>query len=71
MLAPAKTPDDVCAKLNAAINAVVDSPALNTRLRALGYEPSTMPLAETQPYLNDSIAVWRKMILATGPVAPE
>ena len=70
MLAPAKTPDDVCAKLNAAINAVVDSPALNARLRALGYEPSTMPLAETQPYLNDSIAVWRKMILATG-LAPE
>jgi tripartite-type tricarboxylate transporter receptor subunit TctC len=70
IMAPAKTPHEVCAKLNAAINAAVESPVLNTRLRTLGYEPSTMPFAETQPYLNDSIAVWRKMILATG-LAPE
>src|SRR5262245_32760517 len=66
VLAPAKTPDDVCQRLNAAINAAVARPAVNGRLRAMGYEPHQMPLAETGPFLTGSIETWRKMILATG-----
>ena len=69
MLAPAKTPDDVCAKLNSAINTAIESSGLNTRLRNLGYEPSSMALADAQPFFRDSIDTWRKMILATGLAA--
>ena len=41
-------------------------PAVNSRLRTMGYEPHQMPLAETGPFLTGSIETWRKMILATG-----
>jgi tripartite-type tricarboxylate transporter receptor subunit TctC len=66
LLAPANTPTEVCEKLNSAINSLVERPSFNERLRNLGYEPSTLAFADTQPFLVNSIAVWRKMILATG-----
>jgi tripartite-type tricarboxylate transporter receptor subunit TctC len=66
LLAPAKTPTEVCEKLNSAINSLVERPSFNERLRNLGYEPSTLAFADTQPFLVNSIAVWRQMILATG-----
>jgi tripartite-type tricarboxylate transporter receptor subunit TctC len=66
ILAPSRTPDDIAGKLNAAVNATVGQPAVNVRLRALGYDPNVMPLAETGPFLTNSIETWRKMILATG-----
>ena len=66
ILAPGKTADDVCAKLNAAVHAAVLKPAINARLKTLGYEPHAMPLAETGPFLTGSIETWRKVILATG-----
>jgi len=69
LLAPAKTPTDVCAKLNAAINALVANPSFNERLRSLGYEPSTIAIADTDAFLKNSIETWRRMILATGLAA--
>jgi tripartite-type tricarboxylate transporter receptor subunit TctC len=66
LLAPAKTPAEVCAKLNAAINSLIDKPSFNEKLRNLGYEPNTLAFADTQGFLDNSIATWRRMILATG-----
>jgi len=66
ILAPAGTPDDICLKLNSAVNAAVGKPAVNARLRSLGYEPHAMSLTGTAPFLTNSIETWRKMILATG-----
>jgi tripartite-type tricarboxylate transporter receptor subunit TctC len=69
LLAPAKTPPDICAKLNAAVNAVVATPAVEKRLRELGYEPSTVALADTSKLLKTSIENWARMIKATGITA--
>jgi len=66
ILAPSATPDAICQKLNSAVSAAVQNPAVNERLRTLGYEPHAMALAEAGPFLNNSIETWRKMILATG-----
>jgi tripartite-type tricarboxylate transporter receptor subunit TctC len=66
ILAPSATPDDISARLNAAVNAAVAKPTVNARLRQLGYEPNELALAATGPFLTNSIATWRKMILATG-----
>jgi len=66
ILAPSGTPDEVCERLNRAVNAAVGKPAVNARLRTLGYEPHEMPLADSGPFLTNSIETWRKMILATG-----
>ncbi len=66
ILAPSKTPNDICAKLNAAVNAAVLKPAINARLKTLGYDPRAMLLTDAGPFLANSIETWRKMILATG-----
>ena len=66
ILAPAGAPDEICLKINSAVNAAVGKLAVNERLRSLGYEPHAMPLAGTAPFLTNSIETWRKMILATG-----
>jgi tripartite-type tricarboxylate transporter receptor subunit TctC len=70
LLAPAKTPTEVCLKLNTAINTLVNKPGFNARLRNLGYEPATMALKDTDAFLARSIATWRQMIVATG-LAPQ
>jgi tripartite-type tricarboxylate transporter receptor subunit TctC len=69
LLAPAKTPADICAKLNAAVNAVVAKPGIEKRLRELGYEPSAVALADTATILRSSIEKWGAMIRATGITA--
>ncbi len=66
ILAPSATPDDICARLNAAVNRAVGKPAINARLRQLGYDPHELALAESGVFLTNSIETWRKMILATG-----
>lgn len=66
ILVPAATPNEICERLNKAVNAAVAKSAVNARLRQLGYEPHQMDLADTEPFLTNSIETWRKMILATG-----
>jgi len=69
LLAPAKTPTDICARLNAAVNAVVVKPHVDQRLRTLGYEPAAVPLDAAPDFLRNSIDTWGRMIRATGIVA--
>jgi tripartite-type tricarboxylate transporter receptor subunit TctC len=69
LLAPAKTPPEICARLNAAVNAVVAKPEVDKRLRELGYEPSVLALADSSILLKTSIEKWGRMIQATGITA--
>ena len=69
LLAPAKTPTDICAKLNAAVNALVATPDVDKRLRELGYEPSAVAFADTSTLLKTSVEKWGRMIQATGITA--
>jgi hypothetical protein len=47
----------------------VAKPAVDKRLRELGYEPSTIALADTGTLLKGSIENWARMIQATGITA--
>jgi len=69
LLAPAGTPADICAKLNAAVNAVVAKPSVERRLRALGYEPYAGVFADADSFLKIQIENWAGMIRATGITA--
>jgi tripartite-type tricarboxylate transporter receptor subunit TctC len=69
LLAPAKTPPDICAKLNAAVNAIVAKPEVDRRLRDLGYDPSSIAFADAAALLKTSIEKWGRMIQATGITA--
>jgi tripartite-type tricarboxylate transporter receptor subunit TctC len=64
--ATAGTPEDIVAKLNAAVSASVTDPALKDKLLNLGVEPVAMPVAEFRKFVADEIAKYAKVITATG-----
>jgi tripartite-type tricarboxylate transporter receptor subunit TctC len=66
ILAPAKIPPEIALKVNTAVNAVVATQAVEQRLRTLGYEPYSLPLAEAPAFLKDSIDAWARMIHEAG-----
>ncbi|HZO48382.1 MAG TPA: tripartite tricarboxylate transporter substrate binding protein [Xanthobacteraceae bacterium] len=70
ILAPAKAPPEIALKLNAALNAVVATPAVEQRMRTLGYEPFSLPMAETPAFFKESIEAWARMIREAG-ITPE
>jgi tripartite-type tricarboxylate transporter receptor subunit TctC len=69
ILAPARTPHDICAKLNATVNQIVAKPAVDQRLRALGYEPYVGAFADAGGFLKRQIDTWGGFIRATGITA--
>jgi tripartite-type tricarboxylate transporter receptor subunit TctC len=69
ILAPAKTPTEICAKLNAAVNQIVVRPEVDKRLRQLGYEPYIGTLADAPAFLTRQIDTWGNLIRATGIAA--
>jgi tripartite-type tricarboxylate transporter receptor subunit TctC len=66
IFAPARIPPEIAVKLNAAVNAVVKNPAMEQRLRGLGYEPYTLAYAEAAPFFKSSVEGWARMIRVTG-----
>jgi tripartite-type tricarboxylate transporter receptor subunit TctC len=69
ILAPALTPEDICAKLNATVNGIVAKPGVDKRLRGLGYEPYVGTLADAGGFLKRQIDTWGGLIRATGITA--
>ena len=66
ILAPARTPAEICAKLNAAVNLIVAKPSVDKRLRGLGYEPYIGAFADAGGFLKRQIDTWGQLIRATG-----
>lgn len=66
ILAPAKVPPEIALKVNAAVNAVVATSAVEQRMRTLGYEPFALALAEAPAFLKESIDAWAHMMREAG-----
>jgi tripartite-type tricarboxylate transporter receptor subunit TctC len=69
ILAPAKTPSEICARLNAVVNQVTAKPDVDKRLRGLGYEPYVGTFADAPAFLKRQIDTWGDLIRATGIAA--
>src|SRR5262245_64736615 len=67
--APAKIAPEIAAKLNADSNTVVKNPAVDQRMRQLGYEPHTVAFADAPAFFKSSIDGWAGMIRLTGITA--
>jgi tripartite-type tricarboxylate transporter receptor subunit TctC len=67
VIAPAKTPSGIVAKLNAALNAIVAAPDVSGRIKDLGMQPvgSGTP-AELAVFLQSEIARWATIVEAAG-----
>ena len=64
--APAKTPDAIVAKLNAEINAIMQEPQAQQKLKTIGFDVMIKNQAEVENYLKSEVASWGKMVNAIG-----
>ncbi|MDP1535830.1 MAG: tripartite tricarboxylate transporter substrate binding protein [Burkholderiales bacterium] len=62
MLAPAKTPKAIIAKLNNEVTTILKEPVARDRLRAAGFEPQTSSPEEVSKLISDGMAGWGKLI---------
>ena len=66
LFVPAKTPSDVVAKLNGAVDAIVRQPDFQERLAALGFDPVTGNQAAAAKRFKDDVGEWAKRVNALG-----
>jgi tripartite-type tricarboxylate transporter receptor subunit TctC len=66
VLAPAGTPREIVAKLNAEIVRVVQQPDVRRQLAEQGYEPAGNSPEQFADYIKTEIAKWTKVIKAAG-----
>lgn len=64
VLAPAKTPADIVAKLNGEINKTLGSDEMKTRTAEQGAEPVLMTPEAFTNYMRSELAKWRKVVKA-------
>jgi tripartite-type tricarboxylate transporter receptor subunit TctC len=66
LTAPARTPKEIIAKINADVLRVVKSPDLIERLRADGSDAAGYTVAQYQTFLRDETVKWAKVIAAAN-----
>ena len=66
VLAPARTPPEIVARLNQTVNAILREPDVVERFVGLGAEPLGSSSAAFGKYIADEIAKWGKVIKAVG-----
>ncbi len=64
MFAPAGTPPEVVARLNAAVKAAAESPAYSDRMKAEGLQVAVSSPQDMGRYVHEDILRWRKVITA-------
>lgn len=71
ILAPAKTPAPVVARLRTEIQNVIDDPAVNERLKSLGYQIAPMTGDAFQKYVMDDMEQWKAVAKSENIVVTE
>ena len=66
MWAPAATPAAVVQKLNAAINAIVQEPAIREQFSKLGMQPAPMKPEEFARFVRSEIDVYKRIVQQAG-----
>ncbi len=66
LMAPAKTPRDIAAKLHDAIVKTVNTPAVREKLTAVGADPLAMSMDEFTSFLRTDIEKWGRVVKAAG-----
>jgi len=64
--APAKTDPQILATLNSAINEIVKTPEIQTKLIDMGFDPIVGTPAQADAMFNDDVKKWGDMVKALG-----
>ncbi len=62
LVAPAGTPPDVIAKLNAAIRPIIDDPDVQKQFKNVGFEGFSSTPAELADFIKVQLGIWGKMV---------
>jgi tripartite-type tricarboxylate transporter receptor subunit TctC len=66
ILAPAKVPQNIIAKLNGALNKVLADPAVKKKFASLGAEVQPSTPAELGKFIHDDLAIWKDVVRKAG-----
>ncbi len=69
LVAPAKTPAPVLAKLRAEVAKVLTSPDIVARIRELGSEPGTATEKDVRAFMDGETKKWAEVIRISGAKA--
>jgi tripartite-type tricarboxylate transporter receptor subunit TctC len=62
IVAPAKTPPDVVAKLNGALRKIIDAPETQAKFKNVGFEAVSSTPEELGGFIKTQLGVWQKMV---------
>ncbi len=62
MLAPAKTPKTIIARLNSELTQIIKEPTARDRLQAAGFDPQPSTPDYVAQLIRDGMARWGKLI---------
>ncbi len=66
IVAPPKTPPAIVAKLNAAVNAALKSPAVTARFAKLDLQPVGGSTAQASAYIKEQTQIWGEVVRRAG-----
>ena len=66
LVAPAGTPPDIVAKLNAALRPIIDSPEVQKKFKNVGFEGFSSTPQELGDFIKAQLVEWQKMIKDAG-----
>jgi len=69
IMAPARTPAPVLARLNAAVNAALTDAEVRARLAAMGARPTGGTPKDYARYLAQEVALWQRVVAESGATA--
>lgn len=66
LMMPARTPPEIVAKVDRAVQEIVGDPGVVERLHAISFEPRRMTAAEIRPFIKSEIEKWGRLTKAAG-----
>lgn len=66
LMVPARTPPEIVARIDAAVQEIVVDPKMVERLHAISFEPKCLPAAEVKPFIKSEIDKWGRLTKAAG-----
>jgi tripartite-type tricarboxylate transporter receptor subunit TctC len=66
LMVPSKTPPDIVAKIDRAVQEIVTDPETVAKLRTISFEPKKMVADDVRPFIKSEIEKWGRLAKAAG-----
>ncbi len=66
LMVPAKTPPEIAARIDKAVQEIVTDPDTVAKLRSISFEPRRLPADAVKPFIESEIEKWGRLARAAG-----